>query len=256
MQSIDRAVAILDILGRHEHGLSVSEITSTLGLPLGTTHRFLTSLMDNALVVQDPSTKAYRLGWRILSLASQLVHSSRLIQVARQHMARTAASVGKMVFLCQEHNGEIVCVASATDPGGLHMKFYVQLGSIMPFHASASAKIIFAYSPQSVLQQLFAGHTPLPHYTARTLSDPEAILQDLAQCRQQGYAVCDEEMEIGVQAVAAPVFGFDRAVTASVGIIGIKADEVPLARLIEEVQDCARLISRDVGFTPATGAQK
>ena len=250
MQSIDRAVAILDVLSEHEKGLPISDITARLGLPLGTVHRFLAALTDNALVVQDPTTKCYRLGWRVLSLASRMVSSSHLIEVSRLHMERMAASLDKMVFLCQEHHGDVVCVACATNPGALHMKFYVQLGSVMPFHASASAKMLLCYQPWATTERLVAHKAPLCRYTERTLTTPDAVRADYALCRQRGYALCDEEMENGVQAAAAPVFGFDRTLVASVGIIGLKAHDVSLHDLAVHAKACAEAISRDVGYTP------
>ena len=251
MQALDRAVSILDMLSRHENGMSLSEISDVSTLSLGTTHRFLRALADNGLVRQEPASKRYHLGLRILNMATKMLNNNRLVAVGKPYLARTAAEMRKLVYLCQENNDEVVCVDSYTSGNGGNATFYLQIGSVMPFHAAAAAKTIFAHHPMATLQRLIARHAPMHRYTVRTKYLPDEIFEDYAVCRQRGYAVCDEEMEHGVHAFAAPVFNYDRKAVASVVTISIKTGEDNVPGMIQSICACARDISRDMGFIPA-----
>jgi len=246
MQSIDRAVQVLDLLSTHREGIPISEIGEITGLPLSTTHRLLHSLTAHSLAVQDPVTKRYKLGLRVLGLASFLLNNNRVIEAARPHMARLASSQGKLVYFCQEQNDEIVCVDSSMGSARINVQFYVQIGSLMPFHASAPAKAILAHSPPEKLERLLRKNSPLHRYTPRTISAPKEVLGEYRVCREQGYAVCDEEMEPGVCAVAAPVFGYDNGVLGSVALVDLKRED-RMEEMIRGIVGCARDISREMG---------
>ena len=249
MQTIDRAVSILALLAPHTEGLSVSELSKSMGLSLGTTHRFLQSLVENDLVEQDRASKRYRIGFKILRLASNLLSTDRIIDAARIPMRQAASLVGNVVYLCQEHAGEVICTHCEDPTTDLHSKFADQIGNEMPFYAAAAAKIIFAYKSHGVLQNLFMRHAPLVRYTARTKTALDEILADARKNLSKGYAVCDEELEKGVIAVAAPVFSYNGEVAGSIGVTGIKSN-FQLEAVTEALLTCSKKVSRELGYDP------
>lgn len=248
MQSIDRAFAMLNLLSKVDEGMSVSELSKQMSLPVGTVHRFLISLAENGLVVQDSKTKFYKLGIKILSLASQYLKGNRLVTIARGPMQLAADQLGMVVYISQKHLTDVLCVASVEPTAGLHAKFAAQVGVDMPFNAAAAAKILFAYEPEIVLRTLAGSGEGLKKYTDKTKTTVEEILEDAHRNLAQGYAVCDEELEPGVIAVAAPVHNYDGTVIASVAVTGIKAN-CNLEKLVEGVCRCGRTISAAMGYS-------
>ena len=107
MQSLDRAVQVLDVLSKTTDGMPITELSDRIGLSLSTTHRFLQSLINNGLVIQDPISRRYKLGLRLLSLASGLLKSDRLLELSREAMQRAAVLSGNVVYLCKQQNKEI-----------------------------------------------------------------------------------------------------------------------------------------------------
>ena len=102
MQSLDRAVQVLDVLSKTTDGMPITELSDRIGLSLSTTHRFLQSLINNGLVIQDPISRRYKLGLRLLSLASGLLKSDRLLELSREAMQRAAVLSGNVVYLCKQ----------------------------------------------------------------------------------------------------------------------------------------------------------
>ena len=247
MQTIDRAVEILTVLSKHPDGITVSELSESMQLSLGTTHRFLMSLMENNLVMQEKSSKQYRLGFKILRLASNLLNKDRLIEVARLPMRKAASEVNNIVYICQEHAREVLCTHCEDPTTETHSKFAAQIGNEMPFYAAATAKIIFAYQPD-VLRMLFEQEKPLKRFTARTKTSLEAILEDSEKSAARGYAICDEELEKGVIALAAPIFNYEGKTIASVGVTGVKGN-LSLQSTKDAICECARTISAELGFS-------
>lgn len=205
------------------------------------------SLYDNGLVVQDKATKQYRLGFKILRLASNLLNKDRLTDVARLPMRKAASTVKNVVYLCQENSGEVICTHCEDPTTEMHSKFAAQIGNEMPFYAAATAKIIFAYQPATI-RMLFERQKPLTRFTARTKTSLEDILIDSEKNIAQGYALCNEELEKGVIAAAAPIFNYDGRVIASVGVTGIKGN-LSMDTMRKAVCECARTISIELGFS-------
>lgn len=248
MQSLNRAIKILDVLSRCPEGASVSELSDRMGLSLSTTHRFLQSLMNNGLVIQDPLSRRYKLGLRVLSLASGLLKSDRLIQMSRDPMQRAAVASGNVIYLCRQQKSEILCVSSINPLDDASPSFIAQVGNSMPIHAAAAAKIILAYQPDTVLKSLLTERVPLPKYTDKTMTNIDNILKHYRLCREQGFAICDEEINLGVVAVAAPVFNYDGSVLGSIGVTCIKVN-TSIPTLVKIICDTAKEISQTMGYS-------
>ncbi|MDO5531682.1 IclR family transcriptional regulator [Sutterella sp.] len=248
IQSIDRAVSILKLLSKYDEGLPISEICAKLGLPLGTAHRFLQSLIENGLVMQDTRTKFYQLGLAMLQMSSVMINSDRLAKIAREPMQAAANELQNLVYLCRENAGEVVCISCVNyDSGSSLTRFAAQIGGYMPFHAAAAGKIILAYGGPQKFEEVFKRKAPLEKFTPKTLVTHDEVLEDLRTCRARGYSICDEEHEPGVIAAAAPIRSFDGSVTSCVAATGIKAS-VSLPDLIATVTSCAAAISRALGY--------
>lgn len=236
MQGVDRVMAILNSLSDNPEGLGVAEIGDAQGLPRSTVHRILRALIQYRLVTQDERTKRYKLGLGILKLSVSLLNQNQLRSIAMPHLNALARTLGETVYVCVLDSDEALCIAKVDGSHGL--RYLVEVGRRMPFNCTAAAKALLAYLPAAQIRRVLEG-CQLERFTDRTITDRDELLAHLSGVRSLGYAQCDGEMELGVRAVAVPVFGADRGVVASITVIG-PAERFSEAFVEQAVQECRR----------------
>ncbi len=248
MQATDRLVAILETIAQSADGAGVTEVSEKVGLPRSTVHRALTSLVKHRLVVQDPSTRRYRLGMGILRLASVLLEGNSLTVVCQPVLEEIKRDLQETVYLAVLDGAEALCVAKVD--GVNPLRYFVEIGKVLPFHCSAAAKAILAYAPQAVLDALLEKR-PLVAYTPRTRVSPDEIRRELKQVQERGYALCLEEFEPGVHAVSVPVFGVRSKPIASITVVGpaSRLDANFISRAVPRLRQAALEVSRSLAGT-------
>src|SRR5579859_7198406 len=234
IRSVDRAVAILDLLAR-DGWSSGAEVARELGVHRSTALRLLATLDRHGLVERDARTSKYRLGRRLVQLASSVRGEVDLRQVGRPVCESLARALGETVTLDVLDGDEVVPVEQAS--GSTSVVSVNWLGTRSPVHCTASGKVILAFAPDEVRARLLQG--PLDRRTAGTIVDRSELEAQLAQVRQAGFARTFEELEVGLNAIAAPVRSSGGEVIAAVDVSG------PAHRIDPSVR--AALISRTVG---------
>lgn len=213
MQSVDRALDVLEALARHEGPVGVGELASLTGLPQGTTHRLLRSLQGRGYVRPDASRK-YSLGAAAFRLGDAAQRS--LSRSARPHLAELVALSGETANLAVLEGDDVVYVAQVPSPRTLRM--FAEVGRHVPPHSTAVGKVLLASMDREralgVVRR--AGLTPM---TERTITDPGAFATELDRVRAQGFAVDEQEQEVGVRCVAVPV-GRGSDVVAALSLSG------------------------------------
>lgn len=243
MQLVERTLDTLLILSRESDGLSVSELAEKLQIPASSTHRILTCLKDNHFVMQSSETKRYRLGYKVLTLTSNMSKDNQFTLTAKPFMKELADKINKTVTLCVMEGESVICLyyVESKDTS----MFLVRTGFAMPPHATSAGKAIQAYMPtEQVKQVYFSNHDQL---TSNTKTDLEAFLEELDVVREKGYAISDEELQLGVQGVACPIFDFNHKVIGSVSFTALKADQGLTEENIRLLKDCAQNISFAIG---------
>jgi DNA-binding IclR family transcriptional regulator len=213
---VDRTLRVLDELAARPTPAGIVELAEALDEPPASLHRTLQVLVDYHLAVQDADSKRYRLGPRVLSLADSFRDQNKLAVVAEPILNGLRSELNESVFLCEliDDVAIVVSVVESARP----LRSFMRLGHRMPFHAAASAKAILAYQDPERVQALLATEG-LERYTSRTAMDAQRLVSELEQVRRRGHADCDEEMEIGVRAVACPIRDSLGQVIASVAVI-------------------------------------
>jgi DNA-binding IclR family transcriptional regulator len=245
IRSVDRAVAILDLLA--ENGWRAgAEVARDLGVHRSTALRLLGTLERHALVERDPRTAKYRLGPRLPQLARVVTGELDLRHVARPVCEALAASTGETVTLDILDGDEIVPIEQST--GSTALMSVNWLGRRTPVHCTASGKVILAFAADTVRQRLLA--RPLEPLTGRSVVDVVELDKQLAAARMTGYARTFDELEMGLDAIAAPVYSADGEVVAAIDVSG------PAHRLqagggldfVGLTKDAAADVSRRLGF--------
>lgn len=245
IQSVDRAARILKALSTGPGRLGVSELSAKLGLAKGTVHGLLRTLQDHGLVEQNAETGKYQLGPALLELSSSYLDLNALRSRSLAWSELLASRTGEAVRVGAPHGNAILVVHHVFRPDSSLQ--ILEVGAVLPLHATALGKAVLAYLPPDVRSEHLAG--TVPPLTGKTLTTATALERDLEATRDRRYAVEHEEAILGEDGVAAAIFDGQGAVIGSIGISGPRerisgAGEETLAAAVLEA---ARGVSREFG---------
>ena len=211
-QSVERAVAILQCFATGPSERGISELASALHLGPSTVHRLVRALCDGGLLAQDARTERYHLG-PTTALLGQLAVEQFGFALARGELEQLAADTGESVNLGVRQHDEVVTLLAAASREPLRVD--QRAGTRVPVHASAMGKAILAFGSDGLAETVGA-LTSLERLTKNTITSRRRLTAELAVVRAKGFAVNDEERNVGVRAIAAPVL--DQAGTARAAI--------------------------------------
>lgn len=245
VQSIDRALDVLEALAMRRAPTGISELATHVGLHVSTVHRLLATLVDRGYVRQDPETSRYHLGSRVFALAEAADAQLDLRLVARPYLERLMRLSGETANLVICGDNEVV-YADQVESMRL-MKMFTQPGMRAPMYATASGKIFLAFAPER-----YAGALPktLHRFTAHTITSVPALEAHLRTIRRDRYSVDDEEMEEGVRCLASPIFDRSGEVVGALSISGpsTRLSRERVGTLAPNVRDLAFDLSRQLGY--------
>lgn len=211
MRSTVRAFAILEAMADAGGVIRLSDLATRSGLPIGTIHRLVRSLVDLGYVRQDP-TRQYSLGPRLLRLADH--SATRLDTLAHPYLAQVVEALDETVNLALLDGEEIVYMAQV-EPSHNLMRMLTQIGRRIAPHAAAVGKAILANRSDADVLDLL-NRTGMEPHTPRTITSPSHFLTELELVRKRGYAIDDGEQELGVRCIAVAVHNTPRSMALSV----------------------------------------
>lgn len=208
--SAQRSLAVLDVLAA-EPSLGTNEIARRLGTSPSTTSRQLATLVEAGLVEHMPASGRYRLGIRIVALATSVLARLDVRTVAHPHLETLAAELAETATLSVPADPDAITVDVVRSPR--YIADGSRLGRPSVAHASAAGKVMLAFDGMRVPRELRA-------YTPRTITDPVELEAEVARVRRRGWADAFEEREVGLNAIAAPVWSSDGALAGIVALQG------------------------------------
>ncbi len=247
VRSLVRGLAVLEALASAPSA-SLSEVARRTRLPVSTTHRLLETLRRRGFV-QPVEPGRYRVGLRAFEVGMGFLRAQQLPEAARPVMAELVAQVRETANLAVRDGAEAVYVLQVESEQMLRL--FARPGARHPLYCTGVGKVLLAWEPEEEVRG-WLGPGPLPRYTPRTLTDPEAVLREVRRVRARGYAVDREERETGVRCVAAPVRDVSGRVVAALSV-SAPASRLPARRIphvAAAVVAAARRISRRLGFPP------
>jgi DNA-binding IclR family transcriptional regulator len=250
IRSVDRAVAILDLLAE-QRWQTGAEVARELGVHRSTALRLLATLDRHGLVERDPRTAKYRLGQRVAQLASSVRGEVDLRQAARPVCESLARDLGETVTLDVIDGDEVVPIEQAS--GSTSVVSVNWLGTRSPVHCTASGKVLLAFAPQALRAAIL--DQPLDRRTPHTVTDRAELEAQLAEVLEAGFARTFEELEVGLNAIAAPVRGANGEVAAALDVSGPAHRLAPSGRpaLAARTREAADQLSRRLGYRRAAG---
>ncbi|NDK30084.1 IclR family transcriptional regulator [Streptomyces sp. TR1341] len=215
MQSVDRAVSVLEILARDGEA-GVTEIATELEVHKSTAFRLLGVLEQHGLVAQAKDRGKYYLGAGVLRLAGAAAVRLDISQEGVPICREIADELGETVNLAVLDEDAAVNIMQARGTASVAAQNW--LGRRTPLHATSSGKVLLAHLPPAARESLLA--RPLPRFTERTVTDAETLRAELDRVVERGHGVTVEELEPGLAAVAAPVRAHDGEVIAAISVSG------------------------------------
>lgn len=258
VQSVDRAIEILELLAARGE-LGITELAAELGVHKSTSFRLASALERRGLVEQSRGRGGYRLGFGLLRLAGAMSGQLELTQQARPVSLRLADQLGETVNIAVLDRGAAVNIDQVLGRGSLTTHNWV--GQRTPLHATSSGKVLLAYLPATELDALLA--QGLETQTRYTIVDPDLLVRELLAVRRHGFAATVEELELGLNAIAAPIRGTGGRVIAAISVSGpssrlsaaqVRAsgvDQIPAAA--DAVRVAAAEISTLMGYVGYVG---
>jgi DNA-binding IclR family transcriptional regulator len=250
-QSVTRALELLEELGEADGGeLGVTELSQQLSVHPSTASRALATLARAGFVERNPANDRFRLGPRILRLASRALGQAQLRELAKPYLERLEEVSGETASLATFDGLE--AITQAYVPSRHLLSVTPAVGRPAPAHCTALGKMLLALQPRSVIDQVLGGE--LRRYTARTISDPNRLLQELASIRDRGYAISLGERESGLVGLAAPVRDWRGDPVGAVGVSGPRQrlSALRLEEVVPNVVAVGRDLSKQIGFDPGT----
>ncbi len=248
VQSLNRALDILETLALQPEGLTLTELSHRVGLHKSTVHRLLSTLATRNYV--EFSGAGCRLGLRVADLGSRLLNSMELRTESAPLLRQLSHRLQRVVHLAVIDEGEVVYLDKVEPVESIRL--YSSIGRRAPFHCTGLGKILAAHRSDDEVVAWVKQHG-LPQKTAHTITDLDALQAELRRSRERGYAFDEVEHEENVRCVAAPIRDYRGLVIAGISVTG-RADEFTreLAEAAaDEVVAVAREISRRMGC-PAT----
>ncbi|MFI6325807.1 IclR family transcriptional regulator [Nonomuraea sp. NPDC050556] len=242
VQSVDRALDVMEALAAHGGEAGLSEIAQRTGLPYGTIHRLLRTLLDRGYVRQE-SDRRYALGGALVRLAGV---AERMVGVwAQPYLTRMVELSGETANLAVLEGDFVVYVAQVPSPRRLRM--FAEVGRRVLPHSTAVGKVLLADRSQAEVLALLE-RTGMPKRTANTITTAPALLEKLEEAKERGFAMDLGEEELGVHCLAVPVRDGERVIAAmSVSGPAERIDALDRTELAEGMCKIAAEFSRDLG---------
>ena len=253
VQSVERAIRILQCFTKEKPELRLKDITEELDLNKSTVHGLLNTLKQHGLLQQNDETQKYRLGWAILEMGSCLLSSIDIRNVANPFIKELCAQTGETVHLVILEGKDVVYIDK--QESNQSIRLFTSIGTRYPAYATGVGKAILAYKlPESLMQHL---PDTLVRLTPTTITNLEAMRECLAEVRRTGYAIDKEENLPGLSCVAAPIFDHTNKVAAAISVAGPSTRITPerIPELVEVVIGAARQISIHLGCRDSNGKQ-
>jgi DNA-binding IclR family transcriptional regulator len=245
LQSVNRALTALELVADAGE-LGVSELGRKLRVHKATASRLAATLADRGLLDRDPTSERYRIGFGLVRLAGAAMSGLDLVRTARPVLEQLAERTRESANLGVQSGDGVVYVDQVAGSRAIVTVNWV--GRHTPLHCTSNGKVLLAYMDANERAQLF--RRPLERVTDRTVTGLDDLERGFAETRRRGYAQTLEELEEGLNAVAAPVRRADGRVIAALGVSGpafrMRAVDLPRVGLL--TAEAAGVVSRQLGY--------
>jgi len=249
LSSVANALRLAKSFSEAEPEMGISALAARLGLAKSTVHRLATTLVEYDMLEQNAETGKYRLGLALFELGTLVRRKMDVMNEAQAQIHALADATGETLQLAILDHQSVLYIRIRESR--LAVRMSTGLGSRAPAHCTSVGKVLLAYQPAEVVERVI--EAGLPRFTDNTITDPARLREELAGVRLRGYAIDDEEIEVGLRCIAAPIRDHSGSVVAAISVAA------PVQRMTKKavqstvlpVTAAAEAISRRLGYLPS-----
>lgn len=245
LQTVDRALQLLEILAEHPQGLPCKELEILLELNKVTVHRLVTTLENRGFVEKIGSN--YHVGLKMVELSSIKLNSIELKTEAAPYLRELVNILKQPVQLAILEGNEAIFIEKIQSVNSLRM--YSQIGRRIPLYCSGVGKVLMLQdTDQEILEKLST--QTFSKFTSTTLEGPDQVLEEVKEARIKGYAIDNEEHEEGIFCMAVPIYDYRRKIIAAISTAGQSREFIlcPPEEIITLMKKTASEISKRLGY--------
>lgn len=246
-QSVYKAFKIIELLSHHRDATGLRDLARELDMSPSTVYRFMSSLKDLGYIKQDAKTSKYRLSLKFAWLGSNVLESVQVTDLAQPYMEELTRNTNETTHLAVLEGLEFVYVAKIDGNQAVNMSS--RIGNRGTLYSTSIGKVLLAYIAEqerlAIIQEL-----DMPPKTKNTIITRDELIHQLEEVRKSGYAIDDEENEIGIRCIGAPIFDHRGEAIAALSLSGWKVTMTTrrIATLPKGLMATANKISEELGF--------
>ena len=246
VRAVERALLILDCFDSENPERGITDIAQVVGLHKATAHRIVTTLVNYGFLERAADGQKYRLGLELANLGFKVIRRMNLRREALPYMKQLVQEWDETCDLSVFDQDKVFYVEVLR--GAHALTIAATVGQRLPAHCTASGKLFLAYLPSAELDPIL--NQPLESFTDHTITSRDALLEQFEIVRDQGYSVDYEEFEVGICAVAAPIFNRWGKVIAAIGCPFPTSRMAPerIIQIAESFKETAQAISHRMGY--------
>lgn len=247
VQSAERIFQVMEMLADNGE-MGLMEISAALGLHKSTVHRLLMSLIYMGYAKQDEATQKYMLSYKVVNMAGKILDRMDILQVAKPYMERLSDLSGETVHLVQREGNKILYIYKIEARVG-SIRMVSRVGMMHPMYCSGVGKAIMATLSEAEIRQIW-DESVIEKKTDKTITDFADMQKVLAEVKEKGYALDDEENEKDVRCIAACLYSYQKEVRYAFSISGptSRMTRERVEELSADVKKIQEELSRELGY--------
>lgn len=245
LQTVDRALQLLEILAEHPKGMQPKEIEEILELNKVTVHRLLATLENRGFI--ERAGTSYMIGLKLVELSSMKLGSIELKTEAAPYLRDLVSRLGLPVQMAILEEKDAMFIEKIESMNSFRM--YSQIGKRIPLYACGVGKVLLMQKSDDQIRELLAG-VSFEAFTGKTLKNTDELIKAVHKAAKNGYAVDNEEHEKGIYCVAVPIYDYTGKIIAAISMGDIHAEFIKSSnsKQIEMIKEAARMISKRLGY--------
>ncbi len=247
VQSVERTLSIVEVLSEYDEGLGLTEISEKVGLHKSTVHRLLYTLMVKRYVEQNESTNKYKLTLKLFELGSKKVESMNIVTIARPILKELMEKTNEVIHLVVREGTEIVYIVKVESQNPIRM--YSKIGKRSQVYSTAVGKSMLACMTDKEVLDIWQ-NSNIKKLTEYTITDFDKFKDTINTIKEKGYAIDEQENEIGIRCAAAPILDYKGEVCSAISISGsiISFKEEKIEEFSKLIIQYAARISKELGY--------
>ena len=247
INSVDRALRILDLFSERDTELKLTEIGQQLNLHKSTVHGLLRTLSHHGYISQNMENGKYRLGMKLVERSNIALQAMDIRRIAQPYLREVAHELGDTTHLVILEGDEAVYIDKVE--GERSILQYSRVGKRAPLYCTAVGKVLVSHKESTEIKRLAMKQSYEIH-TESTIANPLQFEEEIEKVREKGYGVDDEELQIGLRCLAVPIYNYDGKIIASISVSGSsnRLSRENEQEVITYLKDKALQISYQLGY--------